>query len=386
MPLTNRPRSLGDCVLLLVDDEEPNLDLLESFLAPDGYAAMLRARDGAEALALLDEHRPDIVLLDLHMPVHGGFDVLRDLQRRADPGHFLPVLVLTADASGDARVRALSGGAHDYLTKPLDRVEVRLRVRNLLRTRLLHEAQRGAVCAREQVLSVVAHDLRNPLSSILIDAEMLRHLLDDSGDAVAAQSIRRIERTAGRMHGLIGDLLEVTRLQHGTFAVTAEARLPADVFADAESLLSPLAGSRGIALSFDGPRDLPPVCVDGERIVQALSNLVGNSLKFTPAGGTVRVRWVPREGELLVSVADTGRGIPATALPHVFSMFWQAHRERREAGLGLGLVITRAIVEAHGGRIWIDSAEGSGTTVQFSIPFADPPPVAAPAAHTQELR
>jgi two-component system, sensor histidine kinase and response regulator len=368
---TMQRRHLTDCVLLLVDDEEANLDLLESFLEPDGYTTLLRACDGAEAIALFEECRPDIVLLDLHMPRRSGFDVLRDLQQRREPGDFVPVLVLTADSSTEARTRALSEGAHDYLTKPLDRLEVRLRVKNLLRTRLLHLEQRLATYAREQVLSVVAHDLRNPLSSIMIDAEMLRHVFEDGDGGMPLQSVLRIERTVARMHRLIEDLLEVTRLHHGTFAVHARSIAPAAVFTEAESMLRPLAEHRDVTLSFGGAAALDPIRVDPERIVQALSNLVGNSLKFTPAGGSVSVSWTRREAELLVTVADTGEGIADEELPHVFSPFWQAGGRKRRGGLGLGLVIARAIIAAHGGRIWIESAPGAGTRVYFTIPFAE---------------
>jgi signal transduction histidine kinase len=365
-------RSLSDCVLLLIDDEAANLDLLEAFLLPDGYARLLRATDGVEAVALFEEHQPDIVLLDLHMPHRSGFEVIRDVQQRSEPGSFLPILVLTADASSAARARALSQGAHDFLIKPLDMVEVRLRVRNLLRTRLLHHEQRRATYAREHVLSVVAHDLRNPLASIAMDAEMLRHLLPDDEDAVLAGTVQRIERTAGRMHRLIEDLLEVTRVQHGTLAVCAQPVQLMDVVRDAEMMLAPIARSRGLTLEIDGPAALPPVHVDPERIDQVLSNLVGNAIKFTAPGGAVKVSWARRESEVVVAVSDTGRGIAPEHLPHVFRPFWQSGNGGPRSGLGLGLVISRAIIEAHGGRIWIESPPGAGTTVHFSIPFTRP--------------
>ena len=363
------PRGLQDCVLLLVDDEPVNLDLLEEFLGNDGYGGMLRAQNAFEAVRLFEQHAPDIVLLDLHMPRHDGFDLLRAVQQRTAPGDFLPVLVLTADASPAARMRALSEGAHDFLTKPLDALEVSLRVRILLRTRLLHHEQRRAMYVREHVLSVVAHDLRNPLASIAMDAEMLRHLTGDD-EPVQLKTVQRIERTAASMQRLIDDLLEVSRIQYGMFAIRAAHAAPAAVFAEAEALLSGLARSRGIRLSFDGPKELPLVRVDSERIVQVFSNLIGNALKFTPAAGTVRVSWQARDTEVVVSVADTGPGISEAQLAHVFSPFWQAHERERRRGLGLGLVITRGIVESHGGRIWIESTVGRGTTVHFTIPFA----------------
>jgi signal transduction histidine kinase len=370
MPL-EKHRSLADCRILLIDDEQANLDLLEAFLEPDGYGALIRVSDPRDAPGLFEAERPDLVLLDLHMPWRSGFDVLRDVQQRTEPGDFIPVLVLTADVSPSTRMRALADGAHDFLTKPLDGLEVRLRVRNLLRTRLLHHEQRRATFAREHVLSVVAHDLRNPLASIVMDAEMLRHLLPETEQPAESKAVGRIERTARRMHALIDDLLEVTRVEHGTFAVHADPVAPAALMADADAMLQPLARTRGIRLTFDGPAVMPEIRVDADRIVQVLSNLVGNALKFTDSGGAVRVAWMQRKAELIVSVTDTGTGIPADQLPHVFRPFWQGARPGRRSGIGLGLVITRAIVEAHGGRIWIESEPGAGTTVRFSIPFAE---------------
>lgn len=372
-----RPRSLTDRTLLLVDDEEANLDLLEEFLRPDDYAALVRVSDARDAIALFETWTPDLVLLDLHMPHLSGFDVLSAIRQQTQPDDFIPILVLTADASAESRARALSEGAHDFLTKPLDALEVRLRVRNLLRIRMLHAEQRtareaaeAATRAREQVLSFVAHDLRNPLTSIAMDAEMMRHLLSEEANPAPYRTTCRIERTAQRMHELIEDLLEVTRLEQGTFAVQPAPVAPHIVFAEAESMLQPVARRRGIVLSFEGPVDLPFVSADAPRLIQVLSNLAGNGMQFTEVGGTVRVSWRAEEGELAVSVADSGEGIAPDQLPHVFDAFWQGKASRGKGGLGIGLVITRAIVEAHGGRIWIESTPGIGSTAHFTIPFA----------------
>jgi signal transduction histidine kinase len=371
------PRTLADCSVLMVDDEVSNLELLEEFLLPEGFASLVRTSDAREAVPLFEAHAPDVVLLDLHMPHLDGFEVLRRIQQRTQPGDFVPVLVLTADASRATRARALSSGAHDFLTKPLDALEVRLRVCNLLKTRLLHQEQRrareeaeAATRARELVLSVVAHDLRNPLASIAMDAEMARHLLSDEEHRVQRRTIERIERTAQRMHALIEDLLEVSRLERGTFAVHAAPVAPHTIFSDAEAMLQPLARARGVRLRFQGPGELPSLHADAGRIVQVLSNLVGNALRFTPAEGSAWVRWSRGEGELVVVVEDSGEGIPNDQLPHVFDPFWQGGSESQRRGLGLGLAITRAIIEAHAGRIGIESAAGVGTTVRFTLPFS----------------
>ncbi|HEX6039772.1 response regulator, partial [Longimicrobium sp.] len=136
--------------ILLVDDEEANLDLLEGFLRAEGYDALPRTTDPRKVLAMMDEHRPDLVLLDLHMPHKDGFTVLRELAARDNEEDYVPVLVLTADVNPTARERALAGGARDFLTKPFDVLEVLLRVRNLLETRVLYSRQREAREAAEQ--------------------------------------------------------------------------------------------------------------------------------------------------------------------------------------------------------------------------------------------
>jgi signal transduction histidine kinase len=368
------PRTVTDCTLLLVDDEPANLELLEAFLLPEGLTSLVKTANAREALPLFEAHRPDLVLLDLHMPHLGGFDVLRGIRERTANGQFLPVLVLTADASRETRARALSEGAHDFLTKPLDALEVRLRVRNLLSTRLLHleqraarEAAEAATAARDLILSVVAHDLRNPLAAISMEAEMTRHLLSETDHPAQYRGVARIERTAQRMHDLIEDLLDVSRLERGTFAVHRAPVAPREIFTEAEAMLQPLARARGVRLSFEGPADLPVIQADGARVVQLLSNLVGNALGFTPAGADVRVRWAGSGGGLTVAVEDQGQGIPPEQLPRVFDPFWQGGANGRRTGLGLGLVIARAIVEAHGGRIAIESVVGSGTTVHFTL-------------------
>jgi signal transduction histidine kinase len=369
------PRTLSECTLLMVDDESPNLELLEEFLGGQGLGRLISTTDAREALPLFEAHTPDIVLLDLHMPHLGGFEVMQQIRARTRADDFVPILVLTADASRSTRARALADGANDFLTKPLDAIEVRLRVRNLLNTRLLHleqrrarEAAEAATAARDRVLAVVAHDLRNPLAAIAMDAEMVRCLLSEEEHADQHEGVARIERIAHRMHGMIEDLLDVSRLERGTFAVRPAPTQPRDVLAEAEGMLQPLARAKGVALVFDGPDELPTIPADSGRVMQVLSNLVGNALDFTPPGGTVRVSWEPVDSGLTVRVADTGAGIPAEQLPLVFGEFWQGTSARRRSGVGLGLVITRAIVEAHGGRIGVESPAGFGTTVTFTLP------------------
>jgi signal transduction histidine kinase len=185
------------------------------------------------------------------------------------------------------------------------------------------------------------------------------------------------ESTAA-MQRLVEDLLDVSTLRQGALRVhRAEHRL-GDVFGEAERMLRPVAEARGVTLAVHGVDDASERrgTLDGARVVQVLSNLVGNALKFTPAGGTVEVRYAvggasPEEEAVLASVRDTGPGIAPDDLPHIFTAYWQCdQRERR--GVGLGLWIARAIVEAHGGRLRVESPPGHGATFHFALPFAAP--------------
>jgi PAS domain S-box-containing protein len=228
----------------------------------------------------------------------------------------------------------------------------------------LYERARRATALRDEVLGIVAHDLRNPLSTILVQGQLIR---EGSAGPVHAHAIIR---AAKRMNRLIEDLLDVTRMEAKRFSVKRMRLHPAPFVADFLATQQPLAASSSVTLRGDVPSDLPDVWADRDRILQVLENLVGNAVKFTPAGGEICVGAVAREeSEVLFYVADTGRGIPPDEVPHVFDRFWQSQRAGR-SGAGLGLAIVKGLVEAHGGRIWVESTLGHGTTIFFTLPCA----------------
>jgi signal transduction histidine kinase len=169
------------------------------------------------------------------------------------------------------------------------------------------------------------------------------------------------------MTRLVSDLLDVAKLDAGhALPVDLLMRDVSDLIRQAMELQEPLATSRRIELTAEVTGSAHALC-DGDRVEQVLANLIGNALKFTPQGGTIRVRARGNEREVVVSVSDTGTGIPAAQLPHLFEPYWQADTERR-TGAGLGLAIAKAIVVAHGGRIWVESASGAGSTFHFTLP------------------
>ncbi len=238
--------------------------------------------------------------------------------------------------------------------------------------RLYREAQR-AIRARDDVLAVVSHDLGNPLSAIRIGTTLLlRHLPREELGTAGWKHLEGIRQSAEQMERLIHNLLEVKRLEAGHLPLERRGHRVASLVAAAVEALGPVAGARSIALDAQVPDDAPPVLADRDRVDQVFSNLIGNAIKFTPEGGRITVEVAPDGTEVRFAVVDTGIGIAADSLPHVFDRFWQARRPRPEGhGIGLGLAIVRGIVEAHGGRVWVESQEGLGTTFYFTLPIAE---------------
>ena len=231
--------------------------------------------------------------------------------------------------------------------------------------RLVGEAQE-ALRAREDLLAIVSHDLRNPLGVVLASTSLLlKSNLPPDKQERARRQVEAIQRAGNRMNRLIRDLLDFASIQAGRLSVSKH---PQDVAAMVDEVLEvtePLAAAKSHKLVADVSSGLAIRC-DHDRVIQLFSNLVGNAVKFTPDGGTITVRAAP-DGELVrFSVTDNGPGIPADELPHVFDRYYQAQRKNRD-GIGLGLSIARGIVEAHGGRIWAESEEGKGCTFFFTL-------------------
>jgi signal transduction histidine kinase len=171
------------------------------------------------------------------------------------------------------------------------------------------------------------------------------------------------------MDSLIRDLLDVTRVEAGRLAVNSHRENTEELLSDALRTLAPVAAEKSLTIRLTAPDDLPDVIADRERIAQALSNLIGNAVKFSPPTGEIIVRVAVLESEIVISVTDTGRGMTPDQLAHAFDRFWQSSRTDRQ-GAGLGLAITKGIIEAHGGRIWVESTPGSGSTFYFTLHIA----------------
>jgi PAS domain S-box-containing protein len=236
--------------------------------------------------------------------------------------------------------------------------------------RLYRKAQ-SAIEARDDVLAVVSHDLGNPLSAIRIGTTLLLSgLSEEERQTGGWKHIVGIRNSAEQMERLIRDLLEVKRIEAGQLSVERDKVLVGPLVAEALELLGGIAEGKNVRLKASLPADIPAIYADRERVLQTFSNIVGNAVKFTPAEGEVRIEAERGDDAVIFSIIDNGPGISPEDLRHVFDRYWQAKSRRRgRQGIGLGLVIVKGIVEAHGGKVWVESQLGAGSRFSFSMPL-----------------
>jgi two-component system NtrC family sensor kinase len=384
--------------ILIVDDEPANVLLLRRMLEDAGYEALTTTTDSRGALDLYRSLRPDLVLLDLLMPHLDGIAVLEQFRAETPPTGYVPVLVLTADATLEARRRALAAGARDFLTKPFEQFEALLRIHNLLETRRLHVAlerhnesleemvrqrterlmQSEKVAAMGSLLAGVAHELNNPLTVLSGQAQLLLA----AGHPGIARRAQQIHRAAERCVRIVRNFLGFARQRPPERTETSVRQVVQGSF----ELLAYELRTDGVDVVVDVAEDLPVLWADDHQLHQVLVNMIANAhhaMRRQSAEKRITVRAHHRNGRVRIEIADTGRGIPPEVLTRIFEPFFTTKPVGE--GTGLGLSLCRGIIEDHGGTITVDSVPGAGTTFTVELPIVAPPRPVAPAAAAAKL-
>jgi signal transduction histidine kinase len=331
------------------------------------------AADGPAALAAVDEHRPDLVLLDVMMPVVDGFQVLATLRDNPET-RGIPVIMLSARASEDAAVEALHAGANDYVVKPFGAVELSARVRTQIEAARARAQAEAAVTARDDFVGLVVHDLRHPLAAVNWHFQVLQRRLRRGEAPSATDFTQFVETTQGGLRALstqIDELYDATRLQAGN-TLDLHPR-PTDLVKLAESVIQQYTDTseqNRIWLESDVASLMG--AWDAARLERVIANLLSNAIKYSPAGGDITMRVQREESRGVLSVEDHGIGIPAVDQPRIFERYRRGSNVAdRIAGSGLGLSGVRGIVEQHGGTIALRSTEGEGSTFVVRLPLAE---------------
>jgi signal transduction histidine kinase len=366
-----RPR-----ILVVEDNPDMNRFIVQCL---DRDYDVVAAFDGREGLEKALEFKPLLVVSDIMMPNVNGVEMIAAMRQHAEL-QSIPILLLSAKADEELMLKLLDDGVRDYVVKPFAERELVVRVRNAVlaeqaraQMQTLQIAAEKANRAKDEFLAMLGHELRNPLSPILTALQLMKL----RGEVGAERERIIIERQVGHLNRLVDDLLDVSRIARGRVELKRQTLEIWDVVTRAIEMSSPLLEKRSHRLHVEVPRGLH---VDGDptRIGQVISNLLTNAAKYTPPDGDIWVRAAQADGQVQVSVRDSGIGIAPEMVPHIFELFVQEGQAvaRSQGGLGIGLTIVRSLAELHGGSVSVRS-DGVGTGSEFIVRLpavaTDPP-------------
>ncbi len=368
--------------ILIVDDDDRNLRLMESILKANGYV-VIKAYDGEQALQAVAAEKPDLLLLDAMMPKMNGFEVCLRLKKERGT-RLLPVIMVTALNALEDKVQALEIGADDFLSKPINRLELLAKMRSVLRTKGLHdevEQTKAALEAKNQellklehlkdsLMQMIVHDLKNPLTGIMGNIELLLRKGAGCDEDKRKSLLLKSRDSSNHLLKMIMDLLDISKLEEDKMELKWSRFDLSEVIADNLRELKGMSEVEDKALVYGGEGASYEVEADRELVRRVIGNLLNNAMKYSPRGAEVRVE-VDKDAEVTtVAVVDSGEGIPEEYHQKIFEKFTQVDVKKsgHKADRGLGLTFCKMVVEAHGGRIWVQSAPGLGSRFVFTLP------------------
>ncbi len=360
--------------ILCVDDEKRNLKLLNALLAPQGYE-VISAENGEAALECLSSSLPDLVLLDVMMPKLDGYEVCKKIKSTKET-QFLPVVMVTALREEEERIKGIEAGCDDFISKPFDKHELLARVKSLLRIKLMHdELKNGYVklnelqVLKDNLVGLIVHDINNLL---MITSINFRRAFMNRGNFPEdiKKSLTIAEMHLDELAALVSDFVDIGKIEEGKISLNMEDTDIDALLSNAIEKMSSVAQYNGIDLKRIGSDKRLHFTLDRGLILRIMNNLVLNAVKFTPRGGLIEVSADISENGLCFFVKDTGAGIPPEYKEKVFEKFSQAEGEQVnfKKGKGLGLTFCKLVVEAHGGKIWVESEFSKGSTFYVTLP------------------
>jgi two-component system sensor histidine kinase/response regulator len=366
--------------ILVVDDSHEGNRVLCVLLGHEGFLVK-SAYGGQEAIEMILDDPPDLVLLDVMMPEIDGLEVLRRIRENPETME-LPVIMVTALGDTQDVIEGLELGANDYLTKPPQFEILAARVRTQLKLKRLQDQRRQDIlrlreldALKDKFLQIAAHDLRNPLNNIVMSAELLDEHKEEFAqiDSEFKRILRMVRMSIRMMQSIINDFLDLQAMQSGQLELERERTSLNDVIDQVLLQFSSYAEQKDVYVQSDLDHDLPDCFADPDRLMQIASNLIGNAIKYSLPGGSVIVTSRPRDGYLRVEVQDDGPGIPEEEMPLLFTPFSRLSNKPTggEKSSGVGLSIARHLVELHEGTIGADSEAGIGSIFWFEIPVCN---------------
>ncbi len=363
--------------VLLIEDNPGDADLVRLRLTEGKRQVDVNCVNRlSEALASIESKPPSVVLLDLNLPDSHGIETFRRVLEKAPD---VPVVILSGQEDEALAMKAIHQGVQDYLIKGdvtsrnLER-SMRYAVERQAVLRSLEISRRQQIEFKNQFLSHVSHELRTPLTCIHQYASLLYDGISGPVSPEQHDHLQIILKSVNQLHAMIRDLLEATRAESGKLRIEPRCLALVELVRQAIAMVRPQALEKRISVELEADKNLPLVHADPDRVLEVLINLLDNAVKFTPAEGKIVVKLSRQQTDsefAYVSVSDTGRGISAEALPLIFERLYQDPDavDGNRSGLGLGLFIAKELINLHGGRIWVASQAGEGSTFTFNLPI-----------------
>lgn len=372
---TLNPSDLSKFHILLVDDREENLYALENMLLEDDRI-FIKATSGKEALKIAFKEDISLILLDVQMPEMDGFEVAHLLKSTTRTKKIPIVFVTAISKESKYVVKGLTGGAVDYLFKPLDTEITRAKVTTLLQfyrqQQELEQKNTELAYLNDQknyFLGMAAHDLRNPLGNIQAFSEFI---LTEAGNSLTDQHreyLSIISNSSSFMLSMVNNLLDIAKIESGKLELHLEPTNLVELVRNNIMINRTLSDKKNIRLEFSTSSDEMEISIDKTQIQQVLNNLITNAIKFSNSGTVVEIGLEKQDTSVLLSVRDHGQGIPSSEVEKLFNPFQKTSVKSTagEKSTGLGLAIVKKIVEAHKGKIWVESEVGKGSIFRFSL-------------------
>jgi len=363
--------------ILLIEDNPGDADLVRLRLVESKSEVHVNCVPRlSDALACLDAETPALVLLDLNLPDSHGVETFRRIMQKAPN---VPVVILSGQDDEALATKAVHMGVQDYLvkgditSKQLERA-IRYAVERQGLLRSLEISRKQQIEFKDQFLTHVSHELRTPLTCIHQYVTLLLDGLAGATTPDQTDHLKTVLKSVNQLHAMIRDLLEATRAESGKLRVEPRCIDIGELIQQAVSMMGPSAAEKKVSLEAGPVQAIPLVYADPDRTLEVLINLIDNAIKFTPAEGSVVVKASMVETDptaVYLSISDSGRGIPPEALPQVFERLYQDPNavDGNRSGLGLGLYIAKEIVTLQGGRMWVASQPGTGSTFSFTLPL-----------------
>jgi two-component system, sensor histidine kinase and response regulator len=362
-----------DKVILMIDDIPQNLDLLRSILQKHDIK-VLTAVNGKEGLSIANSEKPDLILLDIKMPEMDGYEVCETL--KSDPEtKDIPVIFISGGSRKEEIIKGLRIGAVDYITKPFNTDELMARVHTHLELKYSkdlisrqNEELKELNAMKDKFFSTMAHDLKNPLSSVLGFSEILSSSADASDWESTKEMAEYIRKEAVSAFNLLENLLLWSRSQTNRLQIIIQPAILSVIVDECFNTLSAQAVNKNIKLNSEVDKDIM-VNVDLNLTASIFKNLISNAIKFSYPGKTITIRSTKQEDSIIVSVNNFGIGIKPESIKTLFKIdsSHSTHGTNDEKGTGLGLILCREFLDKLGGRIWVESFPDAGTTFYFTL-------------------